>query len=113
MMGRYVLSPRAQTGLDVIWDYMADRRGLGQPETYARAIWQRIEAVAQRPAMGQDTSDIPAGYYKFPAARMYCFTASPPKGSMSCAFCMNAWSTSATFLSPLPSSRAQMSSVDL
>lgn len=64
MTGRFVLSPRAETDLDEIWDYTADRWGLDQAETYTRDIWQRIEAVAQRPAMGQDASDIRAGYYK-------------------------------------------------
>jgi toxin ParE1/3/4 len=64
MMGRYVLSPRAQTDLSDIWDYTADRWGLDQAETYTRDLWQRIEAVAARPAMGQDCSDIRAGYCK-------------------------------------------------
>jgi plasmid stabilization system protein ParE len=57
---RYVLSPRAQTDLGDIWDYSADRWGLDQAETYTRDLWQRIEAVAARPAMGQECSDIRA-----------------------------------------------------
>lgn len=64
MTGRYVLSPRAQTDLDDIWDYTADRWGLDQAEAYTRDLWQRIEAAAARPAMGQDCSDIRPGYYK-------------------------------------------------
>ena len=67
MTGRYVLSPRAQADLDDIWDYTADRWGLDQAETYTRDLWQRIEAVAARPAMGQECSDIRAGYYKISA----------------------------------------------
>lgn len=66
MTGRFVLSPRAETDLDEIWDYTADRWGLDQAETYTRALWHRIEAVAAKPAMGQDCSDIRAGYWKIP-----------------------------------------------
>jgi plasmid stabilization system protein ParE len=58
MNGRFVLSPRAQTDLDDIWDYTADRWGLDQAETSTRDIWQRIEEVAARPAIGQECSDI-------------------------------------------------------
>jgi ParE toxin of type II toxin-antitoxin system, parDE len=50
MTGRFVLSPRAQTDLDDIWNYTADRWGLDQAETYTRDIWQRIEEVAAIPS---------------------------------------------------------------
>ncbi len=69
MTGRIFLSPRAQTDLDKIWDYTADRWGLDQAETYTRNIWQRIEEVAAKPAMGQDCSDIRAG-----ASYAFCST---------------------------------------
>jgi toxin ParE1/3/4 len=71
MTGRFVLSPRARADLEEIWDYTADRRGLDQAETYTRALWQRIEAIAAEPAMGQDCSDIRAGYWKIPL-RLAC-----------------------------------------
>jgi toxin ParE1/3/4 len=64
MTGRFVLSPRAETDLGEIWDYTTDRWGLDQAEMYTRGIWQCIQAVAQRPAIGQDCSDIRTGYYK-------------------------------------------------
>ena len=41
MTGRFVLSPRAESDLDEIWDYTAERWGLDQTETYTRDIWQR------------------------------------------------------------------------
>jgi antitoxin ParD1/3/4 len=50
--------------LTIFGDYTADRWGLDQAETYTRDIWQRIEEVAARPAIGQECSDIRAGYYK-------------------------------------------------
>jgi toxin ParE1/3/4 len=65
MTGRFVLSPRAQTDLDDIWNYTADRWGLDQAETYTRNLWQRIKDVAARPAMGQECSEIREGYQKF------------------------------------------------
>jgi plasmid stabilization system protein ParE len=54
MTGRFVLSPRAESDLDEIWDYTADRWGLDQAETYTRQLWERIEAVAENPALGQN-----------------------------------------------------------
>jgi toxin ParE1/3/4 len=73
MTGRFVLSPRAETDLDEIWDYTADRWGLDQAETYTRDIWQRIQAVAERPAIGQNCSDIRAGYYKISCGSHFLF----------------------------------------
>jgi toxin ParE1/3/4 len=64
MTGRFVLSPRAQTDLDDIWDHTAERWGLDQAETYTRDLWQRIKDVAVHPAMGQECSDIRKGYHK-------------------------------------------------
>jgi toxin ParE1/3/4 len=64
MTGRFVLSPRAQNDLEEIWDYTVERWGLDQAENYTRGIWQRIEAVAQRPTMGQNASNVSEGYYK-------------------------------------------------
>ena len=34
MTGHFVFTPRAQSDLDEIWDYTADRWGLEQAETY-------------------------------------------------------------------------------
>jgi toxin ParE1/3/4 len=73
MTGRYVLSPRAQTDLDEIWAYTEDHWGLDQAETYTRDIWQRIEDVAERPTIGQDCSDIRAGYYKISCGSHFLF----------------------------------------
>jgi toxin ParE1/3/4 len=80
MTGRYILSPRAQTDLDEIWNYTADRWGLDQAETYTRALWQRIEAVAANPAMGEDCSVIRAGYRKIPSGSHILFYRLTPHG---------------------------------
>jgi toxin ParE1/3/4 len=68
-----LFSPRARADFDEIWDYTEDRWGLDQAETYTRALWQRIEAVAAKPAMGQDCSDIRAGYFKIPCGSHVLF----------------------------------------
>lgn len=64
MKGRYVLSPRAQTDLEEIWDYSADTWGIDQADVYTRDLWQRIEALAEHPNMGQACANIRPGYYK-------------------------------------------------
>jgi toxin ParE1/3/4 len=80
MTGRFVLSPRAETDLDEIWDYTADRWGLDQAVTYTRDIWQRIQAVAARPAMGQECSNIRTGYYKISCGSHVLFYRLTPEG---------------------------------
>jgi toxin ParE1/3/4 len=73
MTGRFVLSPRAQADLSDIWDYTVDRWGTNQAETYTRALWQSIEAVAANPAMGEDCSVVRPGYRKFPSGSHLLF----------------------------------------
>jgi len=64
MKGHYVLSPRAQTDLDEIWDYSADAWGTDQADIYTRDLWHRIETLAAHPNMGQACAHIRPGYYK-------------------------------------------------
>jgi len=45
MMGRYVLSPRAQSDLEEIWNYTERRWGTDQAEAYTRQLWQHIKAL--------------------------------------------------------------------
>lgn len=64
MTGHYVLSPRAQTDLDEIWDYSAGTWGTDQAASYARDLWHCVEALAAHPKMGQACTEIRPGYYK-------------------------------------------------
>ena len=73
MTGRFTLSPRAQSDLNEIWDYTEDRWGIDQAESYTRAIWQRIEALAANPSMGEDCSAVRAGYRKIPSGSHVLF----------------------------------------
>jgi len=61
----YILSPRAQLDLDEIWNYTERHWGIDQAETYIRQLWQDIEAVAAKPAIGRPCPEVRAGYYKF------------------------------------------------
>jgi len=73
MKGIYVLSPRAQTDLNEIWDYTVDRWGLEQAESYVRQLWERIESLATHPAIGQECSHIRPGYHKIPCGSHVLF----------------------------------------
>jgi toxin ParE1/3/4 len=73
MRGHYVLSPRAQTDIDEIWNYTQDQWGADQAETYIRLIQAAIEAVAADPRRGRPCDDIRPGYRKFAAGSHFVF----------------------------------------
>ena len=73
MKGRFVLSPRAQTDLDQIWDYTAERWGLNQAETYTRQIWADIQTVAKSPLLGRECEEVRAGYRQYPSGSHVLF----------------------------------------
>ena len=66
-MSGYVLSPRAQTDLDEIWDYTERNWGKEQAEAYIRLIGAAIKAIASSPERGKACDDIREGYRKCPA----------------------------------------------
>jgi toxin ParE1/3/4 len=72
-MSRYVLSPRAQTDLEEIWDYTAENWGAGQAERYVRLIGAAIETVAKWPKRGKTCDRIREGYRKYPAGSHIVF----------------------------------------
>jgi toxin ParE1/3/4 len=69
----YVLSPRAQSGLDNIWDYTEQQWSAAQAERYTRQIQESIEFIAEDPRRGRSCDDIRAGYYKHPAGSHVIF----------------------------------------
>lgn len=73
MIGRYVLSPRAQGDIDHIWDYTAKHWGVDQAEIYARQLFQHIAAVANQPSIGRACRDVRVGYYKYPSGSHFLF----------------------------------------
>jgi toxin ParE1/3/4 len=65
MMGRYVLSPLAQSDLNEIWNFTESRWGIDQAETYTRQLWHNIEAIAEQPTRGRPCPEVRAGYHKY------------------------------------------------
>ncbi len=72
-MTRWVLSPRARSDLDEIWDYTAERWGLDQAERYIRAIQSAVESLAKDPTLGRGCDDIRPGYRKYPVGSHILF----------------------------------------
>jgi toxin ParE1/3/4 len=73
MTGHFVLTPRAQTDLDEIWDYTAERWGLEQAETYTRQLWKDIAIVADRPSLGRECTEVRRGYRMYPSGSHVLF----------------------------------------
>lgn len=73
MKGRLFLKPRAQSDLDAIWNYTANRWGLEQAETYTRQLWSRIQAVAANPSLGRECDEVRAGYRQYPSGSHILF----------------------------------------
>jgi plasmid stabilization system protein ParE len=48
----YALSQRAQSGLDEIWDYSAQRWGTNQANRYIKALRDNMECLAADPFRG-------------------------------------------------------------
>ena len=65
MTGRCILSPRAESDFDAIWDYTAKRWGLDQAETYTRQLWRDMQGVAAQPTIARSCSEVREGYYKY------------------------------------------------
>lgn len=67
------LSPRAARDLSEIWDYTANRWGLGQAETYLRSLQSALGTLAADPGRGQACGDIRPGYRKQPVGSHVIF----------------------------------------
>jgi toxin ParE1/3/4 len=63
-MARYVLSPRAQSDLDEIWNYTARQWSIDQAERYIRDLMKAIEAASNNPRSGRTCDEIREGYFK-------------------------------------------------
>jgi toxin ParE1/3/4 len=80
MRDHFVLSPRAQTDLEDIWDYTADRWGLEQAETYTRQLWKHITAMVGKPSLGKECSEVRRGYWKYASGAHVLFYRVTPDG---------------------------------
>jgi toxin ParE1/3/4 len=70
---RLILSPRAQTDLDDIWEYTIGRWGIRQAEIDIRLAKTATDAVAADPKVGRNCDDIRPGYRKCPVGSHVLF----------------------------------------
>lgn len=72
-MSRYVLSPRAASDLNDIWDHTQAHWGDAQAERYIRDIQRVIEGAAADPRRGLPCDHIRTGYFKLSAGSHVIF----------------------------------------
>ena len=72
-MTSYVLSPKAQSDLDAIWDYTAERWDTDQAELYVRRIKSALESIASNPRRGRACEHVRPGYSKYPVGSHVVF----------------------------------------
>lgn len=73
MTRRYVLSPRANSDLEEIWDYTESHWELDQAERYIRELWHHIDSIATHPKIGRPCPEVRLGYYKYRAGSHFLF----------------------------------------
>ena len=72
-MKKHTLSPLAQSDIEDIWDFTAERWNIDQAETYVRQIMEAIGVIADKPGLGQSCDDVRAGYRKWPVGSHILF----------------------------------------
>ena len=80
MTAKFVLSPRARSDLDEIWDYSVEQWGVAQTEAYIRKIWKAVQVVAEDPRRGRPCDAVRAGYMKYHAGSHVLFYRRKGKG---------------------------------
>lgn len=70
---RLILSPRAQSDLDDIWEYTVEHWGVRQAEIYIRLVKTATDAVAADPKVGRTCDDVRPGYRKYPVGSHVLF----------------------------------------
>jgi len=63
-MSQVVLSPKAKSDLNEIWDYTLEHWGVEQAENYVRELWAIIQTQALDGSTATDVSDVRKGYRK-------------------------------------------------
>ena len=95
-MSRYILSPAAQSDLEQIWDYTRHRWGVDQAEEYLREFSAPSNCRCES-TIGRACDESAPAIASSPPGHTRCSIGSPPKrSSTSCAYCTNAWTSTAT-----------------
>jgi toxin ParE1/3/4 len=63
-MSLVVLSPKAKSDLDDIWNYTLTEWGINQAEKYVRELWASLQRLADNTSISVDISQVRKGYRK-------------------------------------------------
>jgi toxin ParE1/3/4 len=91
MAGPYVLSSRAKSDLDDIWNYTESHWGFDQAERYIRELSRHVDIIAAHPTSGKPCPEVRAGYYKYRAGSHFLFYRMTSDGVDVVAFSTCAW----------------------
>ena len=69
----YVLSPKAQSDLQEIWVYSAEKWGQERTERYVRDLWRAIERLSADPRLGRPCEEVREGYSQYRAGSHFIF----------------------------------------
>lgn len=72
-MAGFLLSKAAQQDILSIRDYTLETWGEDQARTYLTELRERLEWLAENPALGKKRDEIKAGYHSFPQGRHIIF----------------------------------------
>ncbi len=70
---RFIVSPRARTDIDDIWNYTVEHWGERQAEIYIRLVKAAVEAVVKDPKVGRTCDDVRLGYRRYPVGSHVLF----------------------------------------
>jgi toxin ParE1/3/4 len=79
-MPKYILSSRADSDLEEIWDYTDQKWGRDQARTYLTQLENRMLILAHHPALGRKRYDIPGEPMSFHEGRHVIFYRSSQAG---------------------------------
>ena len=63
-MKRLLLSPKAKSDLNSIWDYTVERWGIEQGEAYIRELWGMLATCLENPEQATSAQNIRSSYRK-------------------------------------------------
>ena len=72
-MAHYLLSESAQQDIISIRNYTMERWGKEQTSKYLGLLEQRLEWLANNPALGKERDEVEKGYISFPEGRHIIF----------------------------------------
>lgn len=70
---KFVVTPRARTDIEDIWDYTVKNWGERQAEIYIQLVKTAVDAVAADPGVGRRCDDVRPGYRRYPVGSHVLF----------------------------------------